>query len=216
MGRLRTKDEWLPERVYKGRSAFEYRRKGGGCIRLAPLTASQKDVIKAHQAILRAVSRGDKSIIFAKRKKESNRRKALNDRGKSGDELAALRLRKSILRVFMAARSRALRSGKVYSLSTDDVAVIIHRAKGRCELTGIEFAPGNGDTFFAPFSPSLDRIDSSRGYMVTNVRLVCTAVNVALNQWGEEIFSQIAEKYVTKKAKGSLLYSELYSDGGEK
>lgn len=39
--------------------------------------------------------------------------------------------------------------------------------------------------------PSIDRIDTTRGYTPDNVRLVCAAVNLALNQFGEGIFFRI-------------------------
>lgn len=49
MGRKR-KDgmDWLPQRVYAGKSAYEFRPKTGGCIRLAPLTASKTAVIRRY------------------------------------------------------------------------------------------------------------------------------------------------------------------------
>lgn len=37
-------DKWMPPRVYKGRSAYEYHPPGGGNIRLCALTASKADV----------------------------------------------------------------------------------------------------------------------------------------------------------------------------
>jgi len=46
MGRKRTKDSWLPARVYKGKSAYEFRPIGGGCIRLCPLDSSKAKVHK--------------------------------------------------------------------------------------------------------------------------------------------------------------------------
>lgn len=51
MGRRRktTKDNWLPPRVYEGRSAFEFRPSCGGCIRLADKTASKAQVIRCYQ-----------------------------------------------------------------------------------------------------------------------------------------------------------------------
>ncbi len=40
-------DAWMPPRVYRGRSAFEFRPKGGGAVRLAPLTATPREVLAA-------------------------------------------------------------------------------------------------------------------------------------------------------------------------
>jgi len=46
MGRQRKPGfEWLPERVYAGRSAYEFKPKCGGTIRLAPLSASKRAVL---------------------------------------------------------------------------------------------------------------------------------------------------------------------------
>lgn len=50
MGRSRKpEDSWLPQRVYRGKSAYEFRPKRGGCIRLCPLTASQRAVWKRYE-----------------------------------------------------------------------------------------------------------------------------------------------------------------------
>ena len=46
---------------------------------------------------------------------------------------------------------------------------------------------------------SLDRIDSSKGYTVENCRLVCTAVNLAMNEWGEDVLERIALYYRRKR-----------------
>ena len=50
MGRKRsTSDLWMPERVYRGRSAFEYHPKGGGNIRLCPLNVDKEEVWEAYR-----------------------------------------------------------------------------------------------------------------------------------------------------------------------
>jgi len=49
MGRKRLeKDKWIPARVYKGRSAYEYRPIKGVCIRLCALDAQKHVVIRRH------------------------------------------------------------------------------------------------------------------------------------------------------------------------
>lgn len=42
--RRRTRDHWLPQRVYRGKSAFEYHPRGGGAIRLCSLDAKPAEV----------------------------------------------------------------------------------------------------------------------------------------------------------------------------
>lgn len=49
MGRKRKPGtEWMPQRVYQGKSAYEYRPTSGECIRLAPLGASKAAVIRRY------------------------------------------------------------------------------------------------------------------------------------------------------------------------
>lgn len=67
------------------------------------------------------------------------------------------------------------------------------RAAGACEVTGIPFSLDRGESGRRPYAPSLDRRDSSGGYTSENCRLVCVAVNVAMNEWGAELLLRIAE-----------------------
>lgn len=59
---------------------------------------------------------------------------------------------------------------------------------GVCELTGVPFNLGEGRTFD---SPSIDRIDPTRGYTYDNIRIICHAMNSALGDWGEEKLLEI-------------------------
>ena len=42
--------EWLPVRCYVGKSAYEYRPKSGGCVRLGKLTESKEVVLAKYNA----------------------------------------------------------------------------------------------------------------------------------------------------------------------
>lgn len=52
MGRPRKSDPWLPPRVYRGKSAFEFHPRSGGAIRLAPLAATQSAVWAAYEHMM--------------------------------------------------------------------------------------------------------------------------------------------------------------------
>jgi hypothetical protein len=62
-----------------------------------------------------------------------------------------------------------------------------------CALTGIPFSLGKGKYRSGPWAPSVDRLDCAGGYTRGNVRLVCHAVNVALNEWGDGVLQRIAD-----------------------
>ncbi|WP_333710325.1 hypothetical protein [Malikia spinosa] len=104
----------------------------------------------------------------------------------------------------------------------DELAMsdLIRRSRWRCEISGIhfEFAAPTQRGPHRPFAPSLDRIDSNIGYIKSNVRLVCLAVNLAMNRWGVEVLEKISagimgamsksDGYIPKKKKKSIIKKE--------
>jgi hypothetical protein len=93
------------------------------------------------------------------------------------------------------ARDRARRQDLPFDIDREFVREKLQR--GICELSGLaiqRIAPGNYRTH--PYAPSLDRIEPSLGYVKTNVRLVCFAVNRARSDWGDEVLLTIASGLV--------------------
>ena len=75
------------------------------------------------------------------------------------------------------------------------------RSGGRCELTLIPFDLVNVDGFKRrPYAPSLDRIDSAKGYRVDNCRLVVVVANLAINEWGEDVFARVARAFLRRRS----------------
>ena len=76
------------------------------------------------------------------------------------------------------------------------------RQHGRCAVSGRHFSMANFPLALVrhPYGPSLDRIDSHKGYTRDKVRLVCTAVNFGLGQWGDEVFLPVAEATSRRQA----------------
>lgn len=97
------------------------------------------------------------------------------------------------MRTYYSAAARARKFGRAM-MSIEEYEAIWERSGGKCEISGIEF---NNEKLSAshskrPWAPSLDRIDNTRGYEADNCRLVCTAVNLALNEFGEAGLRKIA------------------------
>lgn len=94
-----------------------------------------------------------------------------------------------LLTLAREARKRAAKRDLPFTLSRADLSLLIRRADGQCEVTGLPFSHDRHQgSLYRPFAPSIDRISSAGGYTLANVRLTCVIVNAAFNQWGEEPF----------------------------
>lgn len=105
------------------------------------------------------------------------------------------RMRRHLRRVsaWMRARSRG-----VECMTFDDVLALWDRSAGACEVSGIRFSLERDGGRKRRWAPSIDRIDNTRGYTRDNCRLVCVAVNLALNEFGEEALTLIARGVVRR------------------
>lgn len=103
--------------------------------------------------------------------------------------------------IFKLSHRNAERRNIPFSLSRKQFDNLVMQANGQCMVSGITFSaekiPGASRR---PFMPSLDRIDSSRGYTVKNVRLVCVLINIAMNEWGLNPLIRIAQALVERTA----------------
>lgn len=73
----------------------------------------------------------------------------------------------------------------------------------KCEITGIEFdfSWKPEGCFHKPKAPSIDRIDSTKGYYTSNVQIILSWVNRAKNDTPDQVF-----KLLLKEAlKGNIL-----------
>lgn len=87
-----------------------------------------------------------------------------------------------------------------FQIDAHYVRYLFEKSGGKCALTGIQFDCNFGSAYSRrPWAPSLDRIDSKIGYVEGNCRLVCVAVNTALNEWGLDVLRTIAEALLEYK-----------------
>lgn len=95
-----------------------------------------------------------------------------------------------------------------FALSRDDVLAIWQRSGGTCEVSGLKFDLMNpGGYRRRPFAPSIDRIDSTKGYTIDNCRLVVLILNLAINEFGEDVFAKAATAFLRHRAGQSARIS---------
>jgi hypothetical protein len=99
--------------------------------------------------------------------------------------------------LYSQTKARAKKRENAFELTKDGYTAMVD---DHCALTGIAFdtvkAEGRTRHHKRPYAPSIDRIDNSIGYTDSNVRIVCVAVNLAMNTWGEEVLFRIAANLV--------------------
>ena len=102
-----------------------------------------------------------------------------------------------LVALIQAAKQRARKHNLEYSLDREWILNLYEKQNGKCLLTGINFSMENPvETNLNPLSPSLDKIIPKLGYTKDNTRLVCVAINIALNEFGENIFKKVCTAYL--------------------
>ena len=98
------------------------------------------------------------------------------------------------LKLFQSAHGHAKKGGVAFGLELPDMYSLWEHCEGRCAVSGLAFTSEPIDHALVkhPFAPSLDRVDSTRGYLVGNVRFVCTVATFAMNQWGVDVLRRVA------------------------
>lgn len=100
------------------------------------------------------------------------------------------------------ASRRAKDSGREFNITKSDIQTLNLIQGGKCALTGwvLDWEPAyNGKRDCPPTRASIDRIDSSKGYTLDNIQLVCDMANRLKSAYSQEEFiamcKAIAEKH---------------------
>lgn len=92
-------------------------------------------------------------------------------------------------------RNRARSKALPFDLDGHIDAIGERMYSGKCELSGIDF-----DFVQAGKpkwnSPSIDRIKPELGYVYTNIRIICHALNTAIGHWGEDQTAALMEAWL--------------------
>ena len=90
--------------------------------------------------------------------------------------------------------NRAIRKGLEYDLTMDWLKDQLD--KGCCAATGIKFKLYPKSSVLNPFLPSIDRIDSSRGYTKDNCQVVIVGFNTLKSDNTNEEILQFCKGYI--------------------
>ena len=101
----------------------------------------------------------------------------------------------------MHARKRAAKFGWSYDLDKHLPKIQKRVAAMTCEMTGTQLVNGSGcggpgKRYFNTIS--LDRIDPSKGYIYSNIRIVCWAMNAAMGTWGESVLKSVVTEWMKR------------------
>ena len=115
----------------------------------------------------------------------------------------------TVTALYHASKKNSKEKGIICTLSKELIHDLL-RDTPSCVLTGIKFDLRLKQYKLAnPFRPSVDRIDCSRGYEPDNIRLVCVAINYALNEFGEATLRTICQAYLNRCTKAHATTRDL-------
>lgn len=101
-----------------------------------------------------------------------------------------------------AARTRAAKSNIEFSLSKENIKKVIN--VGLCQATNLPFEISSNRR--GPYSPSIDRIDNSKGYSDNNCLVVCWCFNAGKNHFNIEDYIKICKKVVENSKNLNQIY----------
>ena len=113
------------------------------------------------------------------------------------DKLKAGTLHGKLISILTQSRYRAKKDGREHNIDTAYVRGLYEGQEGLCALSGIQMTirgERGSDEYWR--SISLDRTDSSIGYIEGNVQLVCTGVNYMKKDMSDELFVDFCTKVV--------------------
>lgn len=109
-----------------------------------------------------------------------------------------------ILQMFHTLKNGSRRRNRTldFELTRELLHALFILQDWKCKQTGIpfDFSTGKGKR---PFGPTVDRIDNSKGYSLTNIQIVCNVYNLAKSNFQTEDVLIFAKALVEKQGKNS-------------
>ena len=106
-------------------------------------------------------------------------------------------LHTSLTRVLSRQKYAAVKDGKTYSITLLYAWEVINKQGWKCALSGVPFVAAGR---YSPNQPSMDRIDSNKGYEPGNIQFVTLRINYSKKNMSDAEFIQMCQQ-VASKAK---------------
>jgi|TARA_B110000259_G_C13940318_1_gene372501 hypothetical protein len=102
-----------------------------------------------------------------------------------------------INKLYHSSKTNSIKKTLQFNITTDYLETLYIGCQGRCPFTGIKLDPVSGTIAERnPKGISIDRIDSSQGYVKGNVRLVSTWYNNAKAAGTDEFIVEMSKRLV--------------------
>ena len=99
-------------------------------------------------------------------------------------------VRRTLAKKLEGAQRRSRLNGRPCTIKIADLLALYDEQCGLCAVSGKALAVQLADD--GPASITIDWRDSSEGYEPDNIRLVCLAVNLMMNRWGDGAYHGFA------------------------
>jgi len=105
---------------------------------------------------------------------------------------------------YTAIKNRITTKSKIgrileFDLTPDFIQDLFDKSGRKCAITGIPFQMELGKPYKRnPFRPSIDRIDSKRGYTKDNIQIVLSIVNTMRLDYSDDIINQVIIAWYNK------------------
>jgi hypothetical protein len=105
---------------------------------------------------------------------------------------------KKVYEMYHGAKSRAKRDNKQFDLTLGFLEDLWNKTNGCCSVSGRKFVWGPSKDRISKDAPTIDRIDSNKGYTKDNVRLITYHLNIAINKYGLDSFLELAKEVISR------------------
>lgn len=97
--------------------------------------------------------------------------------------------------IIAGCKNRAKRKGLECDITSEYVLDLLNKQNGLCSVTGIKLESSTANTKFnsSPWTVTIDRKDSNKGYTKDNIHLVCYMYNSCKNRWSHEQVIQMCK-----------------------